>query len=172
MQLTVSDAVIRPLATRFARSEDAALVHQLYSETPHYFEIISIPMPTLGEVRQELALAGHDGRRHIELLLSHDLGLPDSQSGQNVVGYLDYKLEYPGAGDAIVNLLLISGKWQSQGLGRSAATELESRLKGKAKRVLVSIYGQNPRAERFWKSLGYTFAIDAKPVLDWYAKAL
>jgi hypothetical protein len=50
--------------------------------------------------------------------------------------------------------------------------ELEARLKGHAKRVLVSIYGQNPRAERFWKSLGYAFAIDAKPVLDWYAKAL
>jgi GNAT superfamily N-acetyltransferase len=167
MQLVTFD-----ISTRFAQPEDAYLVHQLYSETPQYFDIISIPMPTLDEVRQELALARHDARRHTELLLSKSLGIPDAKSDLNVVGYLDYKLEYPQAGDAMVNLLLISGKWQSQGFGRSAVTELETRLKGQAKRVLVSIYGQNPRAERFWKTLGYTFAIDAKPVLDWYAKAL
>jgi ribosomal protein S18 acetylase RimI-like enzyme len=168
MQLVTFD-----ISTRFSGPEDASLVHQLYSETPDYFEIISIPMPTLDEVRQELALARHDTRRHTELLLSRAVaGISDPTSGQNVVGYLDYKLEYPQAGDAMVNLLLISGKLQSRGLGRSAVTELEARLKGRAKRILVSIYGQNPRAERFWKSLGYTFAIDAKPVLDWYAKVL
>jgi ribosomal protein S18 acetylase RimI-like enzyme len=168
MQLVTFD-----ISTRFAQPEDAHLVYQLYSETPHYFEIISIPTPTLDEVRQELTLARHDTRRHTELLLSKAVaGIPDPKSSYNVVGYLDYKLEYPQAGDAMVNLLLISGKLQSKGLGRSAVRELETRLKGQAKRVLVSIYGQNPRAERFWKSLGYSFAIDAKPVLDWYAKAL
>jgi hypothetical protein len=50
--------------------------------------------------------------------------------------------------------------------------DLEQRLRGQVRRVLASIYGQNPRAERFWGSLGYHFAIDAKPVLDWYAKEL
>lgn len=45
-------------------------------------------------------------------------------------------------------------------------------MSGRAKRILASIYGQNPRAERFWSSLGYSFAIDAKPLLDWYAKTL
>jgi len=40
------------------------------------------------------------------------------------------------------------------------------------RRVLASIYGQNPGARRFWEALGYAFAIDAKPVLDWYAKQL
>ena len=123
-------------------------------------------------MQQELELARHDPRRHTELLMCNEIkGITDG-NGQNVVGYLDYKLEYPQAGDAMVNLLLIWGKLQSQGLGRSAVTELETRLKGQAKRVLVSIYGQNPRAERFWKSLGYSFAIDAKPVLDWYGKTL
>jgi ribosomal protein S18 acetylase RimI-like enzyme len=167
MQLVTLD-----ISTRCARPEDAYLVHQLYTETPDYFDVISIPLPTFDEVRQELELARHDPRRHTELLMCNEIkGITDG-NGQNVVGYLDYKLEYPQAGDAMVNLLLIWGKLQSHGLGRSAVTELETRLKGQAKRVLVSIYGQNPRAERFWKSLGYSFAIDAKPVLDWYGKTL
>jgi hypothetical protein len=50
--------------------------------------------------------------------------------------------------------------------------DLETRLQGKVRRVLASVYGQNLRAKRFWASLGYSFAIDAKPVLDWYAKYL
>ncbi len=167
MQLVTFD-----ISTRPARPEDAPLVHQLYTETPDYFDIISIPLPTLGEVKHELELARHDPRRHTELLLCSGIkGIPDGKT-HKVVGYLDYKLEYPQAGDAMVNLLLIWGKLQSKGLGRSAIVELESRLKGQSKRVLVSIYGQNPRAERFWKSLGYSFAIDAKPVLDWYGKTL
>jgi GNAT superfamily N-acetyltransferase len=167
MQLVTFD-----ISTRLALPEDAYLVYQLYTQTPDYFDIISIPLPTLEEVRYELELARHDPRRHTELLVCEGMkGIPDV-NGCNIVGYLDYKLEYPQAGDVMVNLLLIWGKLQSKGLGRVAVTEFESRLKGQAKRVLVSIYGQNPRAERFWKSLGYSFAIDAKPVLDWYAKTL
>jgi GNAT superfamily N-acetyltransferase len=167
MQLVTFD-----ISTRPALPEDAHLVHRLYTETPDYFDIISIPLPTLDEVRYDLELARHDSRRHTELLICEGIaGIADIH-GRNIVGYLDYKLEYPQAGDAMVNLLLIWGNLQSKGLGQSAVKELESRLKGQAKRVLVSIYGQNPRAERFWKALGYSFAIDAKPVLDWYAKSL
>ena len=120
MQLVTFD-----ISSRFASPEDAFLVHQLYSETPHYFDIISIPMPTLGEVHQELDLVRHDNRRHAELLLSRAVGdIPDPKSGQNVVGYLDYKLAYPQTGDAMVNLLLISGKLQSRGLAsRPSSTQ-------------------------------------------------
>ena len=38
--------------------------------------------------------------------------------------------------------------------------------------MLASIYGDNPRARKFWERLGYQFAIDAKPLLVWYAKEL
>lgn len=98
----------------------------------------------------------------------------DEQTGRPVVGYLDYKVDYPEPGDATVNLLLVHGGLQSKGIGKSCAADLEARLRqrGTVRRVLASIYGQNPRAERFWRSLGFTFAIDAKPILDWYAKEL
>ena len=157
-----ADTSVRP-----ATPHDASTVHALYEATPEYFRIISIPTPTLEEVRQELIAAHSDPRRFTELVLSKGASL-----APEVVGYLDYKMHYPQEGDVMVNLLLISAQLQSRGLGRNCVRELESRLQGRAKRVLASIYGQNPRAEQFWKSLGYEFAIDAKPVLDWYAKAL
>ena len=94
------------------------------------------------------------------------------QPARYVVGYLDYKLNFPEKGDATVNLLLVGEPWQRNGYGARAMCDLETRLQGKVRRVLASVYGQNVRAKRFWASLGYSFAIDAKPVLDWYAKYL
>lgn len=174
MQLTSPDAQTRP-----ASVADAALVHALYAATPGYFDIISIPLPTPSEVETELAAAGSDPRRCVELVLAPEgLELPptwelqDPLSGRPVVGYLDYKLDYPEARDATVNLLLVHHRLQSRGIGARCVRDLEKRLKGRASRVLASIYGQNPRAERFWRALGYAFAIDAKPLLDWYAKTL
>lgn len=178
--------------TRPADENDAAIIHDLYQATPGYFEIISIPIPTLEEVRTDLATTLADPRRYAELVLLDDdelasdsaettgpagaegsaQSLLDPVTGRLVAGYLDYKLDYPDPGDATVNLLLIVPWLQSRGIGAACERDLERRLEGRAKRLLASIYGNNPRARRFWEGLGYVFAIDAKPILDWYAKLL
>jgi ribosomal protein S18 acetylase RimI-like enzyme len=165
--------------TREARAADAGLVHRLYHATPEYFDIISIPVPTLDEVQTELAAADRDDRRRVELVLERERpplddaeAFRDPVTGAYVVAYLDYKLDYPEAGDATVNLLLVHGALHDRGIGRRAIRGLEHRLRGRVTRVLASIYGRNPAARRFWQGLGYTFAIDARPVLDWYAKTL
>lgn len=173
-------ALISPeIQLRPATPDDASLVHALYLKTPAYFEIISIPLPSLFEVETELSAGENDLRRFTELilLLAPNSSLPqgaqfDPVTGLRVVGYLDYKLDYPSQGDATVNLLLIEEGCQGKGIGRRVMSDLEERLQGRVSRVLASIYGRNPGAERFWTSLGYVFAIDAQPVLDWYAKEL
>lgn len=170
---------------RSATLDDAELVHQLYVRSPRYFERLSAPTPTVSEVARELEIALADPCRHVELILSEDEGLVDTvatpgkqnskfapQPKRYVVGYLDYKLDFPEKGDATVNLLLVGEPWQRNGHGARAMRDLETRLQGSVRRVLASVYGQNLRAKRFWASLGYSFAIDAKPVLDWYAKYL
>lgn len=165
------------VSVRRAGPEDAELVYGLYLAAPGYFDVISIPMPSLDEVRTELTAAASDARRRTELVLVE--GAPaesaperDPVSGLAVAGYLDVTLDYLEPGDATVNLLLIRDDLQGKGLGSACMRDLERRLDGRVHRLLASIYGQNPRAERFWRSLGYRFAIDAKPVLDWYAKEL
>jgi len=169
--------------TRPADETDAQIIHSLYRATPGYFEIISIPIPTLEEVRTDLATTAADPRRQVELVLTAEgpssappegpaAALEDPVTGLQVAGYLDYKLDYPEQGDATVNLLLIVPWLQSQGIGAACERDLEQRLNGRTRRLLASIYGSNPRARRFWERLGYSFAIDAKPILDWYAKLL
>ncbi len=183
--MTITDAATLPgalaapqgLELRQASQNDAGLIQELYLRTPGYFDIISIPLPALSETQVELSLALADDRRFVELLTApageHDgWQLQDHGGGRQVVGLLDYKLDYPGPGDATVNLLLIPGELQTRGLGRATVGLLEEHLRGRCRRLLAAIYGQNRRAQKFWQSLGYRFAIDAKPNLDWYAKEL
>ena len=172
------------LTLRAATPADAPVVHALYEHNPTYFENISIPVPSPDEVAIELAAAQRDERRVIELVIvssldeaaveeaGFDQRLRDQASGGWVLGYLDYKLDYPEAGDATVNLLLVHRAARERGLGRAVVHELEARLSGRARRLLASIYGRNLAARRFWEGLGYRYAIDARPVVEWYGKAL
>ncbi|MEZ4631327.1 MAG: GNAT family N-acetyltransferase [Deinococcales bacterium] len=177
---TLCDMMIRSL-----HLSDAELLHQLYQQTPGYFDIISIEMPNLNEVRGEIGAAMRDPHRYLEIVFAPDAltpehtlpkaldtGIIDPVSGRHVVGYLDYKLNYPDRRDATINLLMLSEKVQSQGLGHSIIKNLEMRLEGRVRRILTGIYGYNLRAKRFWENLGYHFAIDAKPILEWYAKEI
>ena len=165
--------------TREVSVKDAKLVHTIYTQTPSYFELISIPLPSLAEVERELEAAAQDPRRHIELIFVPAY-LDDAVPNDNmtaarcnkIVGYLDYTLNYPEKGDATINLLMIPDNLQSRGYGHYCVHYLEQRLQGKAQRILASIIGNNPKAKRFWSSLGYSFAIDARPVIEWYAKTL
>ncbi|GGJ26291.1 GNAT family N-acetyltransferase [Deinococcus roseus] len=152
------------LTFREVTPQDAERVHQLYLASPHYFGLIGTHIPNLTEVEREVYLAALDPRRTLVFLCN----------GEQELGYLDYKMDYPQAGDVTINLLLLTEKNQSKGYGRDAVRTLEAQLKTstRAKRILASVYGQNPQAVRFWKNLGYTFAIDARPIMEWYAKPL
>ena len=170
-------ATLSPVRTRAATVNDAELVQALYAATPSYFEIISMPIPTVAEVRTDLATATSDPRRHVELVLVDPQAAcegvsVDPTTGAVVVGYLDYKLYYPQQGDATANLLQIHPGMQSSGVGSSCVRDLEERLRTRSQRMLASIYGNNPRARRFWEGLGYRFAIDARPLLEWFDKRL
>jgi len=161
--------------TRPIRKEDASLVHAVYKNTPSYFDIISIPIPTQDEVVKEIEAAEADTQRFLELVLSEmsqENSLIDPMSGRHIVGYLDYKLDYPNDCDTTVNVVLIMEHLQRRGFAKLCIQDLEKRITQKTKRILASVYGQNKAARRFWEALGYDFAIDARPALEWYAKSL
>jgi GNAT superfamily N-acetyltransferase len=75
-------------------------------------------------------------------------------------------------------LVLIAEDVQSSGFGSKIVENLEERLNDgtfaprRVRRLLAGIYGENPGAVKFWERLGYHFAVDARPVLAWYAKEL
>ncbi|HWG84818.1 MAG TPA: GNAT family N-acetyltransferase [Deinococcales bacterium] len=165
------------LITRPVRLEDCDKLHRLYCLSPRYFEIISMPVPLENDVQRELETALADPRRELLFLYPGDapaLLPPGSTELASPVGYLDVKHDYPTAGDCTINLLLIAEPYQSLGYGARAVRYLEekTRRQGRTGRLLAGVYGHNPRAVRFWERLGYHYAVDARPVLEWYAKDL
>ncbi|WP_221089650.1 GNAT family N-acetyltransferase [Deinococcus aquaedulcis] len=139
----------------------APLLHQLYAASPGYFELLSTRLPTLSEVQRDVEVALLDPRRSLELLLD--------ERGE-VIGSLDCKRDFPESGDLTINLLLIREDRQSQGWGRRAVRHLEGRVPPGTTRILASVLGDNPRGARFWERLGFTFTLDARPVMTWYAR--
>ncbi|MBZ9751205.1 GNAT family N-acetyltransferase [Deinococcus sp. HMF7604] len=139
----------------------APLLHRLYSAAPGYFALLSTRVPTLSEVQRDLEIALLDPRRSLSLLCDE---------GGEVIGSLDCKRNFPEPGDLTINLLLIREDRQSQGWGERAVRHLEARVPPGTTRILASVLGDNPRGARFWERLGYTFALDARPVMTWYAR--
>ncbi|MFD2608494.1 GNAT family N-acetyltransferase [Deinococcus taklimakanensis] len=139
----------------------APLLHKLYEATPGYFALLGTSVPTLQEVQRDVEIALQDPRRRLELL-NDDAG--------ELVGSLDYKLDFPEEGQVTLNLLLIREGRQSQRLGEQAVRDLETRLPPGTTRILASVLGDNPRGARFWERLGYRFSLDARPVMTWYAR--
>ncbi|GGR70868.1 N-acetyltransferase [Deinococcus seoulensis] len=141
----------------------APLLHRLYTSAPGYFDLISARVPSLSEVQRDVEIALLDPRRSMELV--HD------DQGE-LVGSLDCKRDYPEPGDLTINLLLIREDRQSQGLGEQVVRHLETHAPPGTTRILASVLGNNPRGARFWERQGYSFALDARPVMTWYAKPL
>ncbi len=141
---------------------DASLLHHIYNATPSYFDLLGCRVPTLSEVERDIETALLDPRRKIELLYENEL----------LIGSLDYKLNYPKAGDLTINLLMIREDMQSKGLGEVAIKALESRVPLQIERILASVLGENPRSVKFWECQGYKFSLDAMPILTWYAKPM
>lgn len=137
-------------------------IHRLYLDSPTYFNLIGMEVPSLADVERELEVLEHDPRRRASLL---------EQDGE-VVGYLDYKLTYPEDGAATISLLLIRESLQGQGLGARALGELEARLRGEVGRLFAVVYGDNPVARHFWSRQGFAHLRDSGPSLSWYVKDL
>lgn len=150
-----------PLKFQQVALHHAPLLHQLYLDTPSYFEVLGNKVPSLLEVSRDVETALFDPRRRLELVYA----------GSELLGYVDYKLDFPQAGDVTINLLLIRGPRQGQGWGERCVRELEQRLSG-SKRLLAGVFGERPRVVRFWEKQGFAFATDARPVMTWYAKPL
>ena len=141
---------------------DALALQHLYASSPRYFRTIAAPIPLLEDVIRELESGLSDPRRQLEfVVVNHER-----------IGYLDLKFDYPQVGDVTVNLLLIVESQQRRGLGALVMRDLERRLAGRVRKILAGVFFENSGAAAFWEGLGYHFAVDARPVLSWYAKEL
>lgn len=155
-------ALVSDMAFTRVGPNNAAEVYAVYHQSPTYFGLIGMDPPELADVERELSALAADTRRRALLLYL------DKQP----VAYLDYKLDYPLPHEAAISLLLVAESRQRKGIGTQVVAQLEQQLTGKTGRLYAVVYGHNPPASRFWKSLGYHYLKDGGPALAWFVKSL
>ncbi|MBF6594231.1 MAG: GNAT family N-acetyltransferase [Thermaceae bacterium] len=143
-------------------AQAAPAIHELYLHSPTYIALIGGDTPTLNDIERELETLRQDTRRQALLLFQ----------GEEVIGFLDYKVAYPDLHSATISLLLIDERIQNQGLGKLVVEQLESLLLGRMERLYAVVYGNNEKARQFWMRRGYIHTRDGGPSLSWYMKAL
>ena len=166
MSLTHAESIPLPHQLHFipvtALSEAARMLHQLYQNCPTYISLIGGEAPSLNDIERELETLRHDTRRQAMLILE----------GEQMVGFLDYKVAYPDLHAATISLLLVDEKIQGRGLGRVVVEQLEALLRGRTERLYAVVYGNNERAKTFWLRCGFAHLRDSGPSLSWYEKEM
>ena len=151
-----------PYNTRPAGAEDAGLIHRIYQENPGYFRLIGAEVPSEADTKSELLAALKDKNRRVEIIYL---------AGE-AVGLLDYKLHHPEKDAATLSLVLISERYRGLGLGKLAVLGLEEALAREFATLYAAVYGENPKAEKFFTSLGYRFERSGGPAVKWFSKPL
>lgn len=82
-----------------------------------------------------------------------------------MVGCADVIRKYPTNDTALIGLLLISEKYQRQGIGRLAYGSLESviRVWDGIKKIIIGVVITNDIVLPFWKSQGFIETGEIKP---------
>jgi ribosomal protein S18 acetylase RimI-like enzyme len=78
--------------------------------------------------------------------------LPDGQ----LVAIADLAFGYPNPDDAYIGLLLIDPNHRGKRLGQQMLGHLFAAASArKAKRILIAVLQDNPKAQRFWQKMGF-----------------
>ncbi len=87
----------------------------------------------------------------------------DAKIGGELVGLIDFRLDWPVAGAAHLGLIMIAERHQRQGLGTAAWHLLRPWLAGQAQmqKVQLSVEQFNPEALQFFEQLGFALTGEA-----------
>lgn len=145
--------------------EDVSVVYQLFQEANDYLlnGSTEYDLARIQVVNTEMS-----SRLQAEFIMPSEgsslvKGLGDDyrfyrrgQVSQPILGYLDYKSEYPSSEDVTINVFLIPRAIRALGIEQTLWTEIEKKFKNLgAKRILASVYWGHRETQLFWQGLGF-----------------
>lgn len=129
----------------------------VFAATPGYWRLYKLDAPPTDHAAKEFAAAQETpGRSLLGILRRIDRTNPDA--GAELIGVLDFRLNYPQEGAAHIGLLLVAEPLQRQGIGAQAWSLLKPWLAAAAgiRTVHVGVEQFNVAALKFWEAQGFT----------------
>jgi ribosomal protein S18 acetylase RimI-like enzyme len=134
------------------------IVQQILEETPHYSMNVSGELPDKKAGQEVFSAIPPE----FEYKNKHVIGIFKESCP---IGVIDLLIGYPIKEKAYIGLLLISEKYQKQGLGLRIYSEIENYLGqfSTIKTVRLSVVESNGNVLKFWEKLGFTKTGEIKP---------
>ncbi len=131
-------------------------LQRVYELVPGYWALYGLPALPQGQARRDLEAAEQEVNRYaLGILLPKEPGNPEA--GAQLVGLVDFRLNWPDEGLVYLGMLMVAEPFQRQGIGTEAWQLLEPWLAETAKmeRARLGVEQFNPGALRFFQSLGF-----------------
>lgn len=138
-------------------------LQRVYEATPSYWAMYHLPGAPAGQAARDLAaMADEVGRSGMGILLPNRMGAP--AEGAQLVGLLDFRLEWPEKGVVYIGMLMVADPFQRRGIGSSAWHLLEEWLvtETPTERARLAVEQFNPGALSFFGSLGFELTGEAR----------
>ena len=140
---------------------DAALhtaaLQAVYAATPGYWQLYHLPGPPADYAARELAATQATPGRAL-LAIVRPVERANPAAGAEMIGVLDFRLDWPEAGVAYLALLMVAEPLQRQGIGAQAWSLLKPWLASAAgiHTARVGVEQFNVVALKFWEAQGFT----------------
>lgn len=139
------------------RALHTAALQGVYAATPSYWAMYDLDGPLPNQADRDLVAAAEvPGRFMLGIVRRLDPADPDA--GGELIGLVDFRLDWPDAGVAYVGMIMVAEPLQRQGIGTQAWSLLKPWLASKAgiHTARAGIEQFNGTALKFWEAQGFS----------------
>ncbi len=157
-----------------SRTLHVGALQHLYRATPSYWAMYNYLQAPPGQAAADMQAAETTPGRYLmgivqpqasrppgsELPVSQPMGddaLPSQSQAGELIGLVDFRLDWPEANIVTVGMIMVAEAYQRQGIGRAAWQLLQPWLATNAKMTKgrLAIEQFNPQAMQFFQQLGF-----------------
>ena len=139
------------------RALHTAALQGVYAATPSYWAMYDLTGPPPNQADKELVAVAEDAGRFL-LGIVRRLDPTDASAGGELIGFVDFRLNWPDLGVVYIGMIMVAEVLQRQGVSTQAWLLLKSWL-GSAAGMHTARAGVeqfNLTALKFWEAQGFT----------------
>ncbi len=138
------------------RALHTAALQALYAAVPGYWAMYDLADAPPNQADRELVSAAETPGRYM-LGIVRRLDPEDAQAGGELIGLVDFRLDWPDVGVAYVGMLMVAEALQRQGIGTQAWALLAPWLSSSAgiRTARAGVEQFNLAALKFWAAQGF-----------------
>lgn len=143
----------------------AAALQRVYELSPAYWTMYHLAQAPAGQAARDLAaIEDEPGRMGLGIAAANEPG--NAEAGAQLVGMIDFRLQWPDQDTAYIGILMVAEPFQRQRVGSDAWALLEPWLAREAnlRAAKLGVEQFNPGALRFFQSLGFSLTGEAQRI--------